>query len=90
LPAGNQPATEFLRSCAVSPKFLFGDGGILLYVSERNLAMTMILLLNAASSFLALLGIAGFVALRERRARREPAVQVLYVTTGTARRLPHS
>ncbi|HUJ35099.1 MAG TPA: hypothetical protein VLW51_07810 [Solirubrobacteraceae bacterium] len=52
--------------------------------------MTTILILNAASSFLALVGIAGFVALRERRARRQGAVQVLYVTTGRARRLPHS
>jgi len=52
--------------------------------------MTTILLLNAASSLLALVGIAGFFAIRERRARRRPAVQVLYVTTGTARRLPHS
>jgi hypothetical protein len=61
-----------------------------LYVSERNLAMTTILLLNAASSLLALVGVAGFLSFRERRARRRPAVQVLYVTTGTARRLPHS
>jgi len=52
--------------------------------------MTTILLLNAASSVLAVVSTAGFVALRERRARRQPAVQVLYVTTGTARRLPHS
>jgi len=52
--------------------------------------MTTILLLNAASSLMALAGVAGFVALRERRARRQPAVQVLYVTTGRARRLPHS
>jgi hypothetical protein len=60
------------------------------YVSERNLAMTTILLLNAASSLLALVGIAGFFALRERRARRQAVVQMLYVTTGTPRRLPHS
>jgi len=52
--------------------------------------MTTILLLNAASSLLALVGIAGFCAIRERRARRQAAVQILYVTTGTARRLPHS
>ncbi|HTP19682.1 MAG TPA: hypothetical protein VMJ65_08765 [Solirubrobacteraceae bacterium] len=52
--------------------------------------MTTILLLNAASSLLALLGIAGVFAVRERRAPRRPVVQVLYVTTGTARRLPHS
>jgi hypothetical protein len=52
--------------------------------------MTTILLLNAASSLLALVGTAGLFALRERRARREAVVQVLYVTTGTARRLPHS
>jgi MYXO-CTERM domain-containing protein len=50
--------------------------------------MTTILLLNAASSFLALVGVAGFFALRERRARRHPVVQVLYVTTGNARPLP--
>jgi hypothetical protein len=60
------------------------------YVSERNLAMTTILLLNAASSLLALVAVAGFFALRERRARRLAVVQVLYVTTGKARRLPHS
>jgi hypothetical protein len=52
--------------------------------------MTTILLLNAASSFVALVGIAGFFAFRERRARRQVAVQVLYVTTGTARRVAHS
>jgi hypothetical protein len=52
--------------------------------------MTTILLLNAASSLSALVGIAGFFALRERHAPRRPAVQVMYVTTGQARRLPHS
>jgi hypothetical protein len=52
--------------------------------------MTTILLLNALSSLLALVGVAGFFAFRERRARRQAAVQVLYVTTGTTRRLPHS
>lgn len=52
--------------------------------------MTTILLLNAASSFVALVGVAGFFTLRERRARRLAAVQALYVTTGRARRLPHS
>jgi len=52
--------------------------------------MTTILLLNASSSLLALVGIAGFVALSERRARRRVVVQVLFVTTGRARRLPHS
>ena len=52
--------------------------------------MTTILLLNAASSLVALVGVAGFVALRKRRARRQPAVQVLYVTAGRAPRLPHS
>jgi hypothetical protein len=52
--------------------------------------MTTILILNAASSLVALVGFAGFVAFRERRARRRPVVQVLYVTTGRARKLPHS
>lgn len=52
--------------------------------------MTTILILNAASSLAALVGIAGFLALRERRARRQAVVQVLYVTTGRARPLPHS
>jgi len=52
--------------------------------------MTTILILNAASSLLALVGVAGFFALRERRARRRPVAGVLYVTTGEARRLPHS
>lgn len=51
--------------------------------------MTTILILNAASSLLGLVGVAGFFAFRERRARRQAAVQVLYVTTGRARRLPH-
>ncbi len=61
-----------------------------LYIRERNLAVTTILILNAASSLLALAGFAGFVAFRERRARRRAVVQVLYVTTGRARQLPHS
>ena len=52
--------------------------------------MTTILILNAASSLLGLVGLAGFLAFRERRARRQAGVQVLYVTTGRARRLPHS
>jgi hypothetical protein len=52
--------------------------------------MTTILLLNAASSLLALIGVAGFFQLRERRARRQAVVRVLYVTTGTTRRLPRS
>ncbi|MFZ0975160.1 MAG: hypothetical protein WAN22_23235 [Solirubrobacteraceae bacterium] len=52
--------------------------------------MTTILILNAASSLLGLVGLAGFLAFRERRARRQAVVQVLYVTTGRARRLPHS
>jgi len=51
--------------------------------------MTTILLLNAVSSLLTLVGVAGFFVLRERRARRQAAVQVLHVTTGTTRRLPH-
>jgi hypothetical protein len=52
--------------------------------------MTTILILNAASSLLALVGVAGFVAFREQRARRRAVAQVLYVTTGRARQLPHS
>jgi hypothetical protein len=52
--------------------------------------MTTTLVLNAASSVLALAGVAGFSALRERRARRQAVVQVLYVITGNARQLPHS
>jgi hypothetical protein len=59
-------------------------------VSERNLAITTILLLNAVSSLVALVGVAGFLGLREHRARRQAAVQVLHVTTGRARRLSHS
>jgi len=59
------------------------------FVSERNLAMTTILVLNAASSLMALVGGAGFLALREGRARRQAAPQVIYVTTGGARRLAH-
>jgi hypothetical protein len=50
--------------------------------------MTTILVLNAVSSLVALLGVAGFFALRERRARRQPAVQVLYVTAFDPPRLP--
>jgi hypothetical protein len=60
------------------------------YVGERNLPMSTILILNAASSLLGLVGLAGFLAFRERRARRQAVVQVLYVTTGRARRLPYS
>jgi hypothetical protein len=44
--------------------------------------MTTILILNAASSLLAVAGIGGYLALAQRRARRRAAVQVLYVTTG--------
>ena len=50
--------------------------------------MTTILVLNAASSLLAVVGVAGFLAVRERRARRHAAVQVLYVTGGRPERLP--
>jgi len=50
--------------------------------------MTTILVLNAVSSLGALLGVAGFLALRERRARRQPAVQVLYVTRVDSPKLP--
>jgi MYXO-CTERM domain-containing protein len=50
--------------------------------------MTTILILNAASSLVALLGVAGFFALRERRARLRPAVQVLYVTGVNPPKLP--
>jgi hypothetical protein len=57
-------------------------------VSERNLAMTTILVLNAVSSLVALLGVAGFFALRGRRARHRPAVQVLYVTRVNPPKLP--
>jgi hypothetical protein len=61
--------------------------GDAVFVSERTLVMTTILVLNAASSLLALVGVAGFLALRERRARRETAVRVLYVTTVAPERL---
>jgi hypothetical protein len=50
--------------------------------------MTTILVLNVASSLAALLGVAGFLALRERRARRRAAVQVLYVTRIDSPKLP--
>jgi hypothetical protein len=50
--------------------------------------MTTILILNAASSLVAAAGIGGYLALAQRRARRRPAVQVLYVTTGRRRALP--
>ncbi len=48
--------------------------------------MTTILVLNAASSLLAVIGVAGLLAIRERRARRHAAVQVLYVTSGIPER----
>lgn len=50
--------------------------------------MTTILILNAASSLLAVAGIGGYLALAKRRARRRVAVQVLYVTTGRTGELP--
>jgi hypothetical protein len=50
--------------------------------------MTTILVVNAVSSLVALLGVGGFFALRKWRARRRPAVQVLYVTRVTAPKLP--
>ena len=50
--------------------------------------MTTILVLNAVSSLVALLGVAGFFALRGRRARRRPAVQVLYIARANPQKLP--
>jgi hypothetical protein len=50
--------------------------------------VTTILVLNAASSLVAFLGVAGFFGLRERQARRRPAVQVLYVTRIDSPQLP--
>ncbi|HUA02921.1 MAG TPA: hypothetical protein VMB27_03390 [Solirubrobacteraceae bacterium] len=50
--------------------------------------MSTILVLNAVSSLVALLGVAGFFALRERRARRRLAVQVLYVARVEPSKLP--
>lgn len=50
--------------------------------------MTTILILNAASSLVAVAGIGGFFALAQRRARRRPAVQVLYVTRARTSGLP--
>jgi len=50
--------------------------------------MTTILVLNTVSSLMALLGVAGFFAFRERRARRRTAVQVLYVTRINPPKLP--
>ena len=50
--------------------------------------MTTILVLNAVSSRVGLIGVAGFFALRERRARRGRAVQVLYVTRVDPPKLP--
>jgi hypothetical protein len=86
----HRPRLEFLCSYADFSKFLFAAADMLCTSGERNLPMTTILILNAASSLLGLVGVAGFLAFRERRARRQAGVQVLYVTTGRARRLPHS
>jgi len=70
-----------------SASSLFGAGEIL-WLSRKDLAMTTILILNAASSLVALLGVAGFFAHRERRARVRPAVQLLYVTRVNPSKLP--
>jgi hypothetical protein len=58
-------------------------------VSERTPTMTTILILNAASSLLAVAGIGGYLALAQRRARRRAAVQVLYVTRARTSGLPY-
>ena len=50
--------------------------------------MTTILILNAASSLVAVAGIFGYLALEQRRARRRAAAQVLYVTRARASGLP--
>ena len=50
--------------------------------------MTAILVLNAVSSLVALLGVGGFFALRQRQARRRPVVQVLYVARFEPPKLP--
>lgn len=51
--------------------------------------MTTILILNAASSLLAVAGIGGYFALAQRRARRRAVVQVLYVTRARTSGLPY-
>jgi hypothetical protein len=56
--------------------------------TERNLAMTTILIINAVSSLLAAAGIAAIVVLQTRRARRDAELRVLYVTTESRQQLP--
>ncbi len=48
--------------------------------------MTTIIVLNAASSFLAMAGIGVFLAREKRRTRR---VELVHVDTGAARPHPH-
>jgi hypothetical protein len=57
-------------------------GRAILSSSRKGIStMTTILALNAASSFLASLGIGGFFVLRGRRLRRQTSVRPVYVTT---------
>jgi hypothetical protein len=60
---------------------LFFAGGAMLVHSGKDVTVTTILVINAVSSLLLATGLAGFLALENRRARRRAAVQVLYVTT---------
>jgi hypothetical protein len=50
--------------------------------------MSTILVINAVSSALGAVGVAGFLVRKQRRARRDAVVEPVYVTTGTARPRP--
>jgi hypothetical protein len=47
--------------------------------------MTTILVINAVSSLLAAVGVAGFLVRQNRRVRRSAPVKPVYVTTETTR-----
>jgi hypothetical protein len=47
--------------------------------------MTSILILNAVSSFVAAIGLGGYLVRENRRARRRAAVVPMYVTTSPSR-----
>ena len=50
--------------------------------------MTTILAINAVSTLLAAVGMGGFLVLANRRARRDTAVQPVYVSARRTRPLP--
>ncbi len=56
-------------------------------LEKGNLIMTTIIIINAASSLLAMAGIGIFLA-RQKRRTRKAILQPVYVTTRTARPRP--